>query len=95
MYNPFTQRVTPMDNLNIYPMAQKVNFDLTAEFPIGMKLKVKLLISRGRLWPENVLVGEFGVLSENFRVGNDEFSAIFEFRTCRCLLLLAAWSRLG
>ena len=38
------------------------------EFPVGDKLRVKLLISRGWLWHENVLIGEFGALSEDFRV---------------------------
>ena len=32
-----------------------------------MKLRAKLLISRGRLWHENVRIGEFGALSEDFR----------------------------
>lgn len=42
----------------------RVNFDVTTEFPGGKKLRAKLLISRGRLWHENFLIGEFGALSE-------------------------------
>ena len=33
-------------------------------------MKAKLLISRGRLWHENVLIGEFGALTEDFRVSD-------------------------
>ena len=38
--------------------------------PVGKKLKAKLLISRGRLWHENVLIGKFGALTEDFRVSD-------------------------
>ena len=49
-------------------MLSNFEFYFTAEFPVGKKLRAKLLISRGRLWHENVRIGEFGALSEEFRV---------------------------
>ena len=45
--------------------------------PVGKKLRAKLLISRGRLWHENVLAGEFGVSSEDFCVAKSRISSDF------------------
>ena len=41
---------------------QVVHVHAAAEFPVEKKLGAKLLISWGRLWHENVLMGDLRVL---------------------------------
>ena len=49
----------------------------SSEFPVGKKLRTKLLISPGRLWHENVRAGEFGALSEDFRAAKQRIFSDF------------------
>ena len=46
-------------------------------FPVAKNLTAKLLIFQGRLWHENVLIGEFGALSEDFRAAKQRILGDF------------------